>query len=241
VLVLLLASGVLITHLIAPAEAASNGACGNTAVVAASAMVPVLDPQARAQTIAIPAGEPAIVATVNGDQITAVDLEVRVNIAFKSHQASLQQLPANAPASTRAELQKTPAQLRKEMLNQIIDARLLMQEAQHLGISVSQAEAQAEAQQQLQRFQSEPTSSPAHASFQAYLCVNHLDTSTFATNPLVLCGYHDALVQRAMIQHIIASLPASEQNNQDAIQQAIANYTQKLRQAASIQIFISLQ
>jgi hypothetical protein len=204
-------------------------------------MAPVLDPHTRAQTTAIPAGEPAIVATVNGHQISAVDLETRVNIAFKSHQASLQQLPADAPASTRSALQKTPAQLRKDMLDKLIDAELFMQEAQRLGISVSQAEAQAEAQQQLQRFQSEPTSSPAHTTFQAYLCVNRLDTSNFTTNPLVLRGYHDALVQRAMIQHIIASLPASEQQNQEAIQQAIANYTQKLRQAASIQIFISLQ
>lgn len=116
-----------------------------------------------------------------------------------------------------------------------------MQDAQYLGITVSQADAQAAAQRQLQQFQSIPTSSPAHNSFQAYLCVNNLDTSTFATNPLVLRGYHDALVQQAETHHIIASLPADEQNDQGKIQQAIANYKEALRQAAKIEVFIPLQ
>jgi hypothetical protein len=45
----------------------------------------------------------------------------------------------------------------------------------------------------------------------------------------------------AVNQHIISLLPADQQQNPDAIQQAIANYTQNLRQAAHIQVFIPLQ
>jgi hypothetical protein len=125
------------------------------------------------------------------------------------------------------------------MMNQIIDERLFKQESQRLGISISQAQATAE--QQLQQFENTAPSDPAHIAFQAYLCVNNLDPSTFATNPTVLQGYQGVLARMAVNQHIISLLPADQQQNPDAIQQAIANYTQNLRQAAHIQVFIPLQ
>jgi hypothetical protein len=228
-------------HQIAPAQAASNGACGDPAVIADFAVVPILDPQALAQTVTIPANEPKVAAVVNGDQITAVELEGYVSIAYKSHQEALKHLSPDTPAVVRSELQKTPGQLRPDMLNKLIDGRLFMQEAQRLGISVSQAEARDEAQQQLQRFQSLPSSDPAHVTFQAYLCVNNLDTSTFLSNPLVLQGFQHALTMRAVNQHIIATLPQDQQGDQEAIRKAITAYTQNLRRSAYIQIFITLQ
>ncbi len=243
ILTLLLVGGALAAqrNQATPVQAASNGACGDPAVIAHFATMPILDPQAFAQTVTIPANEPAVVAMVNSDQITAVELEGRVSLAYKSHQETLKQLSADAPANMRAELQKTPEQLRQDMLNKLIDERLFIQEARRLGISVSEAEARDEAQHQLQWFQSLPSSDPARDTFQAYLCVNNLDTSTFLTNPLVLQGYQRALTMRAVNQHIIATLPQDQQGDQEAVSKAITAYTQNLRKSAHIQVFIALQ
>jgi hypothetical protein len=242
-LALLLVGGGFAAGVYHPAavNATSNGACGDPAVVAAFATAPVLDTSTLAQTLTIPAGEPTVVATVNGDQITAVELEAHVSFAFKGHQQALKQLPADAPADVVAELQKTPKQLRVDLLNKLINNHLFLQEAQRLGIAATLVEAQTEAQQQLQQFQNTPPADPAHISFQAYLCVNGLDTSTFLTNPLVSKGYQDALSIGAVTRHIITAMPQDQQNDPDAIRQAVATYTQQLRQAAQIQVFISLQ
>src|SRR5579862_2147633 len=103
------------------ASVSNTTPCSTPAVKANFAVTPILDPAVAARYIHIPAGEPAIVAVVNGEQITAVDLEQRVNIAYALNQRTLKSLPQNAPASLRDGLQKTPAQLRSDLLNKMID------------------------------------------------------------------------------------------------------------------------
>ncbi len=71
-----------------------------------------------------------IVAVVNGDVITLVELE-------KAEQRLMHQLKLQNPAST---IEREKTNIRTEILNQLIDQKLAEQEAKRLGLSVSEAE-----------------------------------------------------------------------------------------------------
>jgi len=219
----------------------ANSVCNQPAVVAAEATVPVLDLAAAAHRVTIPPGEPPVVARVNGDPITAVELEQRVQIAIKLHQQQLKDLPPGAPASIRAELEKTPNQIRQEMLDKLIDDRLWLQEGKRLGLVATADAARAEAQRQLQMAQTVPASDPTYVVFQAYLCVNQLDESTYPVNTFVVQGYQDALTIAAVKSHVQAGLPADTQKDHTAVDAAVKAYVLRLRQSGKVEVFIPTQ
>lgn len=233
-------SAIFVQHQLSPAQASSIGACGSPEVVAASSMVPIIT-AAAAQTVNIPAGEPAVVATVNGEQIPATTLEQQVTIGVRNHQQTLKQLSAGAPDSVRAELQKSPEQLRKDMLNKLIDDQLYLQEGNQLGLTATLEQARTMAQQQLQSMQSQPAGSQARIYLQAYLCVNNLNESTYLTNPQVIQRYQQALTMTAARHRVIASLPPDKQKDQAAVAAALSAHAQQLRQAGQVQTFIPVQ
>jgi hypothetical protein len=227
------------------AHATQNGSCTDPAVVAAFPSVPSLDLASSEQQVKIPAGEPDIVAIVNGDRITAVELEMRVTGTYASHQRTLQQVApadlAHLPANMLSNLRATPEQLRPEILNQMIDEHLEAQEAKRLGITISLEQAKAQAQRIEQTFDHMPEADPARVQFAAYLCASGLDPATFATDPRMLEGYQGAMARTALHQRIISALPADQQRDQAATGAAIEAYRQGLRHAATIQTFIPLQ
>ena len=94
------------------ASALPTPACASPAVRAQIQAHPLLYNATPAPTVTVPTGEPAIVATVNGVPITAVQLETRVRTALEINQQ---------PPGT------TMAQLRHEMLYKLIDSILYRQ------------------------------------------------------------------------------------------------------------------
>lgn len=78
-------------------------------------MVPVLD--ASATQVAVPSGEPAIVATVRGAAITVQQLESFAPRVELSHERVLA-VPqgADLPASVKAVLTESPEQVRQQAL-----------------------------------------------------------------------------------------------------------------------------
>lgn len=208
------------------AHVTQTAACTDPAVVADLPSTPLFDPAVAARRVTVPAGEPAIVATVNGDPITAVFLEELVSLATAMRLRTHQPLEA-------------PAQLRAELLNTQIDERLAEREIRRLGITIPEAQAQAKAQQVVRTFESWPAGDPARVQFEAYLCLNGLDASTFATDPRIVEGYRSGLARAALNQRIWTAF-SSGQHGPITEHAAIDAYFQRLRQAATIHIFIPL-
>lgn len=213
--------------------------CTDPAIAHQFNRVPVVDAQGTAARAKIQTGEPAVVATVNGVPITAAQLEDRVQTALEIRSAQLQSEPSDAPAAARSQLEEPEAQVRTDMLNQLIEDELYRQQAKQLGIVISTAQAMQVAKAQVQSFDQMPSSSPARATFVAYLCANRLTPATFAADPAVILGYQEALAAQQINQRVIDSLPASKRNDQTSVQQAISGYLKHLRTSAHVQIFIA--
>ncbi len=222
----------------------SSGSCSQPNVVAAAAAVPVIDPAVAARRVTLLPGEPAVVAKVNGDEISAVQLEMSVSIAVASHQQTLQQIAnrpsGSAPVSVPADLHKTPGQLRHDLLDTFIDQRLLLQEGQRLGLVASDADARAMVQQQAQLMQALTPSDPAYLPIQAFLCVNQFTLATFQSSPLAVQNYRDQLTIGTVENRVVAALPADQKKDQIKQQAAVAAHIQQLRQTGKIELFISV-
>lgn len=222
------------------ANAADTDVCQQSDVVIASSTVPLLDPANIAQHYPVAKSISQVAARVNGEDISALQLEMRTVIAVKQHQQSLSGLPAGAEG-VAAELNKTPNQLGKDMLNKLIEERLLLQEGRRLGLIASRSDAQAMAQHQLDQFATLPSSDPAKITFEAYLCANRLSVSNFASNPYVLQGYQEALTIAAVRYHIVMQLPPSKREDAAAVQVAVNAKVQQLRQSAKIEVYVPAQ
>lgn len=198
--------------------------------------------------VPIPAGEPRVVATVNGDPLCAEALEVRVQGILANHRQMLQQLQQGPPGATggepesalppniRATLKETPNQVRHDALTHMIQEDLLYQEGKRLGLTASMSAAQAMARQVIQTFAQMPASSPGRASFETYLRDNHLTVQTFPTDPRVLRGYAMELTIVAMRQRIQKGLPPNESPTA-----GINAYTQHLWQTGNVHIYLPAQ
>ena len=196
-------------------------ACDSPAVRARIQANPLLYHVTPAPTVTVPAGEPAIVATVNGVSITAVELETRVQTALEVNE--------QAPGTT-------VAQLRREMLYKLIDSILYRQEEQRLGVTVSVAQARQAAQQQMDIYAKMPAGSSARVTMDAYLCSNGLTPQNYTTNPQVIQGYQSALAQGELLRRgasQITTLPPGIHSAQDA-------YTRQLEQVANIHLYIEV-
>lgn len=237
-LVALLIASFVVLRLRQPATAAGAPSVACPASAATLSMAP----PGVTLPVKIPAGEPRVVATVNGYPLCAVGLELRVEGILANHQQSLKQLqsgqlpPGALPPSVLATLKETPNQVRHDALTRMIQERLLLQEGRRLGLTASLSAARAMARQQLRIYHAMPASSPARASFEAYLRANHLTEQTFLTNPGILQGCVDILTIAAMRQRIInGSAPGASPTND------VSAYEQHLWQTGDVRVYLPAQ
>ena len=241
ILVLLMMGGALVLHQrqLAAQASAPASVCrqsGNASTVNAST---VIAPPGVSLPVTLPAGEPQVVATVNGEPLGAVGLELRVEATLANNRRALrqaQQQPGTLPPDLLASLEKTPNQVRHDALTQMIQECLLLQEGKRLGLTASLAAAQAMARQQLQIIASLPAADPARIMFEQYLQANHLDEQMFATDPGILQAYRNTLTIAAVKQHIRAGLPPGKPE-----EASINAYIQQLWQTGSVRVFLSAQ
>jgi hypothetical protein len=237
VLVVLLIAGILIMRQrqLAAQASAPAGVCAPTSNTTLRIPTPGVT-----RTVALPAGEPHIVATVNGDPLYAEELEYRVEGTLANNRQALkdaqQAQPGSLPPNLLATLEKTPNQIRHDALTQMIQECLLLQEGKRLGLTASLPAAQAMAHQQLQQVRSLPPSDPVRLSFETYLQLNHLTEQTFVTDPRILHGYMDTLTMVAVRQHIRTGLPADE-----SPEAGLSDYIQHLWQVGHVRVFLPAQ
>ena len=198
--------------------------------------------------VAIPAGEPRVVATVNGDALCADALEVRVQGILANHRQLLQQLqqsptggpggppPGSLPPNILASLKETPNQVRHDALTLMIQEQLLYQQGKRLGLTATMSDAQAMARKTIQTFAIMPASSPGYAGFATYLRENHLTVQTFPNDPHVLQGYVIELTILAMRQHIQKGLPPNVSPTD-----GINAYVQHLWQTGNVRVYLPAQ
>ncbi len=234
ILVALLIAGIVLVRQrqLAAQASASAGVCASMANAQAGVFPPGVT-----LPVTLPAGEPRVVATVNGDPLCAEDLEVRVEGTLANYQRVLQQVPpVRVPPSLLATMKQTPNQVRHDALTRMIQERLLAQEGKRLGLTASLPAAQAMARQQLHVILSAPASDPGRITFETYLQANHLTEQTFLTDPRILQGYADTLTIAAVKQHIVKGLPPS-------VSQAsgISAYIQHLWQTGTVRVFLPAQ
>ena len=190
--------------------------------------------------VKIPAGEPRVVATVNGYPLCAVGLELRVQGTLANNRKTLQQLqttqpppPGSSLANLVAMLKETPNQVRHDALTHMIQERLLLREGQRLGLTASLADARAMARQTIERLRSLAPTDPSRVTFEAYLRANHLTDQTYQTDPRILQGDVQTLTMVAVRQHIVKGLPPSE-----SPQAGINAYIQHLWQTGDVRVYL---
>jgi hypothetical protein len=190
--------------------------------------------------VTLPAGEPRVVASVNGDPIYAEGLELRVAATLANDRQALhsaqQAPPGSLPPNLLATLLRTPNQVRHDALTQMIQECLLLQEGARLGLTASRSAAQAMALQQLQLIRSLPATDPARVGFETYLQVNHLTEQTFLSDPRILRGYEDSLTIAAVKHHNRVGLPPG-----GSPEHGIAAYIQHLWQTGDVRVYLPVQ
>ena len=211
-------------------------ACSQAAIVAAERGTPFLNPDAA--SIAVPQGEPPIVATVNGQPITAARLEMMVQDALYTEQTTLASLGAGVPPTVQAQLTRSPATLRRLLLTQLIDNALWVSQGQHAGQYASVATAQKQLKQSVALSHSTPVTSPAHVQFVAFLCVNHLTEASYQTDPRVVQTMRNALTIAAVKAHVRSMLPLAQQNDPASVKIAENSYVQSLWSKNRVKIFL---
>lgn len=240
VIVLLLAAGAIFIHQRqAQSVTQTSAAAGVCAPKSDATATTSIIPPGITQPVTIPAGEPHVVATVNGDPLYAEGLEERVEGTIANQQKTLRQTQhtqATLPPTIAASLARTPNQIRHDALTRMIQECLLLQEGKRLGLTASLASAQAMARQQLHLIQSLPATDEARVTFEAYLRVNHLTEQTFLTNPGILEGYRDVLTMTAVEQHIRNGLPPGESS-----ETGVNAYIQHLWQTGHVYVYLPAQ
>lgn len=235
---LLLAGGMLVVLWRPPASAARVCAPSSNPTTATVTASQVLPPGVT-QPVNLPAGEPKVVATVNGEPIYAVGLELRVQGTLANQrrlQQQFQNAPESLPPQVAASMQRTTNQIRHDALAQMIQECLLLQEGKRLGLTASPAAARAQARQVVASIEALPVNDPSRASYEAYLAANHLTEQTFVTNPGVLRGYGQTLTIAAVRRHIVSGLPAGE-----LPQAGINAYVQRLWQKGHVHVYLPAQ
>jgi hypothetical protein len=234
VLVALLIAGIVIMRQrqLAAQGSAPAGVCAPMANAAVSIIPPGVT-----LPVMVPAGEPRVVATINGDPLYAAGLEMQVALTQVNQQrASQLAYPGLLPPNVRASLARTSNQIRHDALTQMIQECLLLQEGKRLGLTAALPAAQALAREQLQVARSIPASDPGRISFETYLQANHLTEQTFLTDPRILHGYANVLTIAAVKQHIRTGLPPGV-----SPEAGISAYIQHLWQSGTVRVFLPAQ
>jgi SurA-like protein len=210
-------------------------------VCAPSATIVPMVPPGVTLPVNIPAGEPRVVATVNGYPLCAEGLELRVQGTLANNRKMLQQLqtmqslpPGSSMANLVAILKETPNQVRHDALTHMIQERLLVQEGKRLGLTASLADARAMARQTMERLRSLPPTDPSRVAFETYLRANHLTDQTYQTDPRILQGYVQTLTMAAVRQYIVKrGVPPDE-----SPETAINAYIQHLWQTGHVHVYL---
>lgn len=227
-----------VTTAAAQPAAASAALCSQAAIVAAEGVVPVLD--AGATHVAIPSGEPEIVATVHGTAITAQQLETLVAHIERSHQVVLAANPtADLPPDLKAVLTESPAQVRQQALTSLIERQLWLADGQAHGLSASAVQARDAATRFGTTALSDTATSDSRTQFEAYLCVNRLSAASFATDPRVIQSFQATATISAAKSAVVSTLTPAQQQDQTAIAAALAVHVKALWTGDSVQVFLS--
>lgn len=241
-LALLIAAGCLVYA--ARPQATTAAAAGTSAASFAASWCtqPAIVAQVRLWPISahpvIPPNEPAVVATVGGENILATDLEAQVAAIQANNQYQLATLPANAPAAVRAKLLEPVSQIRHDTLIRLINERLLVQEGKRLGLYATVSQAQQAAQKALVANQALAPTNPERLQFEAYLCAYHLTEVTFVSNPEVIQGYQAALTIAAVRSHFLGRLSPSGIQTSAEREAALASYEQQLWASGQVHIYL---
>ncbi len=220
------------------AASANAGALAQSAACRQPAVASYVAMRKQAGNVTIPAGEPAVVAVVYGQNITAVYLETRVNLVVANDKLQLASATSPLPADVSAYLNKPVAVIRQETLASIIQDQVLIQTGKDRGLYVSVAAAHHYMQGLIASFKSLPASSTAAVQFQATLCENNLTTQTFLTDPTTTHSYQDGLTIAAVRNAFIHTLPLSVQDNQNATRNALDASINQLVSAAHVTIYL---
>ena len=210
--------------------------CSQSDVVKAEAGVPLLSPSTSQVTV--PGNEPKIIASVNGEDITAAQLETMVNYATYSNRTALANLGPNAPASLKTMLSQSTAQIRQRMLTALIDNAVWLNVGKASGLYASEASAKAATAQSLSVIQQAPVNDPARVQFEANLCANHLTEATFPTDPRVIQRTRDTLTVAAARRQFSATLSPAVQQNAASVQAALNAYVQSLWAQNNVHIYL---
>ena len=154
--------------------------CSSPAIQAAMSNVV---PNVTAANVVVPAGEPAIVATVNGVPITARIFEAEAATMWQTTQQDRKTLSANSSAAEQAAANASLSQVRQFALNYLITNQLWLQAGQKAGLQVSAKQAQAFMVSAANQNESQPVGSQGRVSFEAYLCSMHESIQHAKTTP----------------------------------------------------------
>jgi len=220
-----------------PTSATVIVTCAQPTIVAAEHGVLLLNPDEA--NVAIPQGEPQIVAVVNGQSITAKQLEMLVQTTLYNNQTTLASLGGHIPPTIQGELTRSPAALRQMLLTNLIDNDLWLSQGKHSGEYASVADAQKLLKQSLATFHHIPASSPAYIEFTAFLCANHLSETSYQTDARVIQQVQDRLTIAAAKAHVASKLSTAQQHNDAAVKAAENTYVQSLWAKNSVQVFLT--
>lgn len=220
------------------APANTIGMCSQASVVSAERDVPLLDPhEAR---IAIPTGEPKIVAQVDGKAITAQQLEMLVSLLERNHREFLAGNPLSSlPPAMKAVMAESPAQMRQSALTTLIERQLWLADGQTHDLYASPAQASSAAAHFEATAQSSVAIGDSRIQFQAYLCVNNLSATSFATDPRVIHSFQESLTITAAKSAVASSLTPAQQKDQATVNAALAAHMHALWAAGNVHVFLA--
>jgi hypothetical protein len=194
-------------------------------------------PLTNTARVQLPHGMPQVAAMVNGQPISSTDLEEQVTAIATNHRAEMASLLGDI-ANMEPALHTSIKQIRQGTLNQMINNKLLLQEAAKSGKTVSASAAQAYMQQIVASVNNDPQTSSTYIQFMAYLCANNLTETSFLSNPTIVHEYQSEMTIKAVESSYQQTHPVQAQNNVTPTQNAVTSYITSLRQHATIKIFV---
>ena len=209
--------------------------CSQKAVIAAEKYTSFLN--SAEATVAIPQGEPQIVATVNEQSITAKQLEMTVQNTLYTNQITLANAGPDMPQDLKALLTLLPDKVRQMRLTSLIDNNLWLALGQHNGEETSVATAQQQLRHSIDTFHKFSSNDSARFQFEAFLCANHLTEASYSTNPRIVQQLRDSITAATAKRHE-QSLLASTQQSSD-VQTNLNTYIQSLWSKNNVKVFLA--
>jgi len=135
-------------------------------------------------------------------------------------------------------LSESTGALRSDTLKSMIDQQVFVLEGKRLGLMVSASAARTYMQGVVSHIQGLQPADPARVQFEAFLCIRHLSTATFLTDPATVQSYQDVLTVTAVRSHYLDGLAPAQTSGQAGVQPAFATYEQQLWQSYHVRILL---